>query len=770
MIQIFINEQELDLPINIIEQIGINYEVFTIGEFANRTNSFTGNLIFPNTENNRRIFKFATDNLNATDITREFTGRIINNAVELFFGRVNFERYNNGFECNFFTTGQVLIQKLQALDMYDVLNVIPVTSDWFNHKFTTANFPSFGTGHLPDTRNVIYPNIDLGYFTRNDTKLGFWDYRPTFNLYTLLDAIAYKLNYSFSFVGTVPENLKRCFIAPKQFEYSKRLIEKNQTEISLTSAPTTLTNVQLLTLAAPRTYGINVTPTVTKTGIWSNNIFVDGIPVKTNIFSNANLQLGAEFSFSMAYYVRVANLEYINNLPNGLQYVEYTLELDVKNLITQEFSVQLLSDYNSGYALSTPSGVVPVISQPTNTSVKLQIYANETGYSPKGTDDAYATIVIRFKGNKLTTALNFRLFTIKEGALYEYTGNPLDQGLVNVTKDLYSITGEPLVTLSHDNYIYPDGLIDAADLLATLKPIDLIKYAMRLSGTYLTETENSFALNRFDNYSSNTPTNWSGKVNLVNGITVDYLNNNLGENNWLIYKQDNTNTNIDPYQFGGNLPSNIGDKLNILYESIFAQSVLNQTMNGRVTMIRIPYYDADIEKVYRVWENAAVSYSVNEYVGYNGLLFKVLVSVLGNAGAPDTLPNNYEPLTYSEFQPQNIEYRAIYVYNDAVVGRGFTEYYNTLGVYVGQNFVAASLEPLSFQTAVNELYAFIPDTFIDFRQIELELMLTSIDIANLDLKKLVRIDELNGIFYINALSNYTPDVSVPTKAILTLLP
>jgi hypothetical protein len=96
--------------------------------------------------------------------------------------------------------------------------------------------------------------------------------------------------------------------------------------------------------------------------------------------------------------------------------------------------------------------------------------------------------------------------------------------------------------------------------------------------------------------------------------------------------------------------------------------------------------------------------------------------------------------------------------------------YGGTGTLLYTNSITAGLDGIDLQQSVNDTYGFIPSTFLDFRQIEVELMLTSIDIANLDLKKLVRIDELNGTFYVNALSNYTPDVSVPTKAILTLIP
>jgi hypothetical protein len=758
MIQIYINNKELDLPADIINQIGINYQNFSIGDFLDKFNSFSGNLTFPNTPKNALIFGLATDNLNPTNIHREFTGKIVNGAIEVFYGRVNYERFNKGFECRFFTTGQTLVQKLGTLQMWDVLDSLPETTDWFNHKFQLTNFPTYGVGRFSGKTNVVYPNIDLGYFNRNDGKLGFWDYRPTFSLYTLIDAIAYKLGYTFNFNGTVPQTLKDCYIASNNFEYSKRLIDKNTTEITLSSAPQTSSGVSLPSLGVRTSTNI-LFPFVSKVGIWNSNIFIDTTPpATTQIFERSPYQLNANFETCFAFYLKVQNLQFINDIPRGYQYVLFELNLNFKNSSLDSFELSFSPDYSSQFP--------PVVTEVSDYKVSLQLFANTDS------SDVYATMYVRLKSKKLVNAdgyLNFSLNGINYGANYPYGYGSTPQGLVNITTDFYSLPNEPLVKLVHDPYIYPNGLISATDLLGSLKPADVLKYAMRLSGTYLTETDNSFTLNRFDNYQVSTAKDWSGKLNTLNGITVDYLNNDLGKNNWLVYKQDSNNTNLSPYAFGGNLPTNIGDQLNIMYESIFAQSAQNQTCSGRVVMIRIPYFNADIQKVYKVWQNAAVTYLVNEYVGYNGLLFKVIDTVLGNAGTPPSLPAKYEALTYSEFQPQSVEFRAMSVNLEWNPTLGFTQVVAVDGGIALTNDITASLEPLSFQTAIDNFYNFIPDTFLDWRQIEVELMLTSIDIATLDLSKLVRIDELNGTFYINTISNYTPDISVPTKVILTLL-
>lgn len=773
MVQVFIDNKEVEIPSNLIDQIGINYQNFSIGDFADKFNSFSGNLTFPNTSNNRLIFGFATDNLNVGAVDREFTGRITYGAVEIFYGQVRFERYNNGFECRFYTTGQVLSQKLQALQMWDVLDSLPATTDWFNHKFELPNFPTYGVGRFTGKTNVVYPNIDLGYFNRNDGKLGYWDYRPTFSLYTLLDAIAYKLGYTFNFDGAVPQTLKDCYIASNNFEYSKRLIEKDALKLGTTGVTQSFTNLPKTAIYDNAAGYLNYNLTNLQLGIFTNTVTNAGTLNGTtgkeyNLRSDYTFFLKKKFTFLVT--IKASLVVYNGDVTRngiGLRIA------DANNVFSQTVNptVTLLPNWVAGASSGNPAGVQPdAYYFAGSNNIIVNAFANQPSYGYQGGSDIYLQFAVSYETDGLYDEFDSQLITDK--VLYTGLIIPLVTGQTNWSLDVTvsKYGNEDVLTLTHDQYIYPNGLISATDLLGSLKPADVLKYAMRLSGTYLSETSNSFTLHRFDNYTNETATNWSGKLNTINGIVVDYLNNDLGKNNWLVYKQDDTNTNLSPYIFGGNLPTNIGDQLNFMYEAVFAQSAQNQTCNGRITTIRIPYFNADLEKVYKVWQNnAAITFVPNEYIGYRGLLYKVLQSVAGNV-VPPSAPDKYEQLTYNEFQPQSVEYRVMAINLEYNPSLGFTQVVALDGGIALTNDITASLEPLSFQTAIDSLYNFIPATFLDWRQIEIELMLTSIDILTLNLNKLVRIDELNGTFYLNAISNYTPDISVPTKVILTLLP
>jgi hypothetical protein len=303
--------------------------------------------------------------------------------------------------------------------------------------------------------------------------------------------------------------------------------------------------------------------------------------------------------------------------------------------------------------------------------------------------------------------------------------------------------------------------------MGTLKPADVLKYAMRLTGSYLVETDTAITLVPFGDYDKASAQDWSGKVNFLNAPIVDYRDNELGKDNWLVYQQDDTNTALDPYYLGGNLPTNLGTQIVILYEAPFAQSAVNQTMQGSISLVRVPYYDAPLAYFYKVWINDSTSFTTGQFVGFQGRLFKVLANCLGSDGSPIVNTADYEEVDYSVFNEQSPEYRAIEVLTNQVTG---VEVYRDNGSLSYTAQITASLNGIDFQQAINDGYGFIPSTFLDYRQLVIQVSLSDLDIHNLDLKKLVFISELNAYFYINKVEEYTPDTNVDTTVTLTMLP
>jgi hypothetical protein len=290
---------------------------------------------------------------------------------------------------------------------------------------------------------------------------------------------------------------------------------------------------------------------------------------------------------------------------------------------------------------------------------------------------------------------------------------------------------------------------------------------MRLTGSYLVETDTTITLVPFGDYEKADAIDWSGKVNFLQQPIVDYRDNELGKDNWLVYQQDDTNTALDPYYLGGNLPTNLGNQIVFLYEAPFAQSAFNQTFQGALSLVRVPYFDAALAFIYKVWVNDATVFSKGQFVGFEGRLFKVTTNTTGSEGTPLVNAADYEEVDFSVFNSQTPEYRAIEVLTDQVTG--VQVYNNLLDTFYTKQDVGA-LNGIDFQQAITDGYGFIPSTFLDYRQLILQVSLSDLDIHNLDLKKLVFISELNAYFYINKVEEYTPDTNVDTTVTLTMLP
>ena len=778
MVQIFINEVELDLPANIGEQIAINFEAFPLGEFRNTFNNFSGNLTFPPTSKNRLVFGNATNNLGALNITRQYTGQILSGAIELFYGRVDFERYNNGFECRFVTSGQLLSEEIKQYDMFDVLFGLPpadiIVGGWFDHTWNQFNTSIDLGDSIPDIVNIKYPLLDLGYFTNTPQKVGWFDLRPTFNLYALVNAIALKLNKSVVFQGGINDLLRYTTVTPNVWEYSDRIIEQNSIALKLDATPTTYTNIN-----APAFEGGTLPATLsgiaqTKSGIFRQATSTTVIaPFTTTTLVESDYTFGVDFEFAMCFNFRVSNLRYRTVDLSFQQAIEFRLDLNVKNANAADFEISFLPDFNAGFSSDYPNGRSPFVAIVGGNVVRVLCFANEAGYSPNGTTDVYATMVIRYKGFKSLPAgsdLSFIINETKWGVRYATGVGPIQpQGVVSLTFSYFNPVNESYLKIKHNEQIYTNGIVYAADLLSDLKPVDVLKYFMRLTGSYLIEGTDTLTFVPFANYNKSEAIDWSGKVNWLIPPIVDYRDNELGKNNYLVYRQDDTNGNLDPYYLAGNLPTNLGEKDVVLYEAPFGQSVLKQTFQGAISILNIPYYNAPITIVYNPYQNTSINFQQGTYVGYDGQLYKVKQNVLGSTGIPPALTNDYELVDFKDFNQQKPQFRVVYV-ADRPDANNNVRVFSTAGNDLRAATLYSQIAPLDFQKAITDAYGFIPSTFLDYRQVVCQVSLSDLDIHLLDLKKLVFISELNAYFYINKVEDYTPDTNVDTTVTLTMLP
>jgi len=697
----------------------------------------------------------------------------------LFFGRVDFERYNNGFECRFITSGQLLSEEIKQYDMFDVMYGLRAADletgeTWFDHRYlSSATQNGVGTNANGD-KNVKYPLIDLGYFNNSNTKIGYFDLRATFNLWTMCLAIAKKINKTLTFQGALPERLKKTYITPKDWKYSDRLIEENKTTSKVLPFDTSYDtykveyDVQGFRFFNPL-FGVDAVNPI-KTGKFT--LVPNGLDLVQEIITplSLNFNVNAELTFNciveVAYDPIGTPLSSISTAISSQIRISFNVESTLFTGTQSGVSIEFIEDET-------------IIGQNFSTGGEITLSINPTNGSPNTGQIRPMPIATGIRNVRVPVKVKFKKTTDFEGTittpivarigvstLHTY----VDGVWTTVTVRFDSGTDEPNIPdfiIQHDNKILGNGLISGADLMGSLKPADVLKYAMRLTGSYLVENDTSLTFVPFSDYDKASAMDWSGKVNWLIPPIVDYRDNELGKDNWLIYKQDDTNTPLDPYYLGGNLPTNLGDKIVTLYQAPFAQSAFNQTFQGALSLVRVPYYDAPLAYVYRVWTSDSTSFNKGQYVGYEARLFKVLNNVLGSAGTPPTLTNDYEEVDYDEFNNQSPEFRAIEVLNEQITN---VEIFNEFGDFAYTIDDVGALNGIDFQQAITEGYGFIPSTFLDYRQVVCQVSLSDLDIHLLDLKKLVFISELNAYFYINKVEDYTPDTNVDTTVTLTMLP
>jgi hypothetical protein len=575
------------------------------------------------------------------------------------------------------------------------------------------------------------------------------------------------VNKTLTFSGTLPDRLFNTFITPKDWKYSDRIIEVNSLKQSVTGVTQSFTNLPKTLSYINNEGGFHFNLTDTQLGVFE--------VARSTVSTLDYYTFSSDYSFFLKkklqflVTIRAKDVLYTGETTRngiGLALVEVGNMLGGLSI---EPTITLLPNWVCGAYSGNTAGIAPTVNWILGlpNQINIDAFANATGFGYQGTTDIFLQFELSYDFEQLyTTPSTFQLVDLGMNTGLKFP-TAIGQTNWNLDATISPLTGQDVVNIEHDERIYANGLISGTDLMGELKPADVLKYAMRLTGSYLVETDTTITFIPFADYSKTTAQDFSGKVNFLNPPIVDYRDNELGKDNYLTYKQDDTNTALDPYYLAGNLPTNLGTQIVILYEAPFAQSAFNQTFTGAVSLVRVPYYDAPLAYYYRVWINDSTAYTVGQFVGYLGRLFKVLTNCLGSDGSPIVNTADYEEVDYSVFNEQSPEFRAIEVLTDQVTG---VQVYGGTGTLLYTNTITAGLNGIDFAQAITDGYGFIPSTFLDYRQVVAQLNLSDLDIHNLDLSKLVFISELNAYFYINKVEEYTPATNVDTTVTLTMLP
>jgi hypothetical protein len=772
MLQVYINSTVLDCYPNVLEQFAFDYQAFPLYDFATVTNGFAGNITFPPTKTNKNVFgKVDISNLD-TGVTRSYPALIQYSGITFFKGTAYLESYSSGgYELRFETDTQFIFDSLKDATMWEVLKNLGLRTD-SNDLFDTAFTHDAVWGYLSGVKSsTLFPLIDNGLFKNSERYVNFFDLRPAFKLEPLVKYIAEYVGRTLTINDT--ERLDSLFLTPDVFEYGEQFREANRLLLGTTTTFDTYANRVLngptIFTSLGRIFGYY--EDLEQAGKFTYTRLDTRTPIsgvyRIQVESDYRFNTTAKVNFRQT--VRITNLIYQGEVRP--QYVQLKFAVLGSFSLVENGTAILVDGWNSGYSSARPLGRTPevefVVNDFGDTFILFKVWANQATYSPYGTTDAYLTFDVSFQipTTDLEVGDLLELYAPLPVWKSEYQNGEDGQGLVTVSCKYDKIENLPFLEVTHDEVILPNGFISAADLLSNLKANDVLKFALRQVGGILTDTGTQLIITTLDQLTRADAKDWTTKLVNINEATVDFIEDNLGLNNYLLFPPNDNNGNIDEYYQALNLPSTGRGNVN-LYVAPTDQTINSQAFQGNLTLPLIQFFKIAYNTLYNAY-STSLTYQPNELVGYNGEVYKVITAVDGGDGLPDTLPSDYELVERSLLGEQDAGNRCIWVEAIEFPADNNAYLVNTNGTDSGL-FVQwkGNTELAGFENA-EPLYGFLPDTFLDYRTFSVMLNLTLLDILQLDLNRLVFIKQLNGYFYVNKIENYTPAPNILTKVLLT---
>jgi len=216
--------------------------------------------------------------------------------------------------------------------------------------------------------------------------------------------------------------------------------------------------------------------------------------------------------------------------------------------------------------------------------------------------------------------------------------------------------------------------------------------------------------------------NWSSKFDKK--ISENYIYGNYAQNNWFRYNyNDKESTHNDNYLTVNNV--NLPDSKDIIKSKIYSPERIKSTYLGNTTA-------QQNTNVYKLWDK----------------------EVIENP-EPDEAPVKYKPLDKRYYFMRAQSYLApINVYSETLgqpqlTGISFRENYNNL----------------SFNDIHNDYYGPLQDILKEALIVKAQLWLNEADVAGLDFKKLVYIEQLSNYFILNKVDGYIPGKSTKCELV-----
>lgn len=708
MTELFINDSRIDLYPNI--GVGITYQTANLTNLNARGGSFTNKFKVPLTANNKTIL----DNTHIVNSDSNYPyafnrASIFIDGVEVLADGIAVIETtgDDSFTVNILSGNSDFFNlikgvNLNDLDFSDYEHTLNATDFMTYSKATTGGlvyaFADWGKGQVLDatggTENIINNKLNM---------MG--GVMPSIYSYSLLQKIADYTGWTID--GNVFSNtefLKSIFTCNK---YEKDFFDSESTDERITS---------------------------------------------DNVFYTAGSQpLGA----NVGNFARtVFNMPYNNSSSSVATFNGDIIKINNKRTATYEF------DFNLNLTLTAPKGrrlayAIRLCETDISGNYVAEAayrsqdytYLYDSGYDATRTTTATETIEIA-KTVKCTYYL--------EAGKYYKPFLYYDEDTTGSTGSNYVSTVEMLqgsnYTFNQTSTIYPLDTVDCTELydyqIDTFLKDLILMYGLNLQANNLTKT---LSLNYFNDLATETPEDWSSKVNLDKGISLSYKYGNYYQKSNFVYANEtdyNGFITIPDLTLG-----NEGDVVKVSVDAI--NDYYNYTIiatGSNYSNPKVPIFENEGRIANRENENNTAgasspfgAYQTDRIEKQNGQN-KCYFLRLSNQNTIATFSSSHVPSLIGNFNQLSSP-------GNTLSATGLN--YDTGCPLTVFNNTSESVS-LDFQSLVNTYYQPISDMFQKVKVVSLYLDLTPLDIVNLDFGKPKTIinDRMNDNFYLLQVSNY----------------
>lgn len=504
--ELYIEEELVDLFPNI--KVPVNYsnaDIRDFSGFSTRSNhTFSFNV--PATNTNKLIFDFPEEVIRESfDATIEKNARLESNGTIILNGKARIKQtFKNGVFTNY---SLILINGNGSwITALKGKRLTDLDFSQFNHTYTKANIDASET--VTNGSFFLYPLVNYGKPKGGLTKWLIEDRIPWLRASKILVQIFKDID--FEVTGFINEDFfKNLFISPKDApKISESVIEDNKFRLGLSNS------VSIAARILPRGFP-KILPVDTQINT-GNNIFFNT--------KNSDVVLGVQS--------------------------KYTNTLIIRQSFTWDFEFR-----------KTNVGSLPRLSTPEST-VQLQLIVNNVVKFLKNITlplISFDQIENTLKGTWTTDSIE-----LKPNDIIEFKAITLD-GFIDANRQFITIYNEDSFgNIVHNDVfetIIKNAIVDIDALMPDESQLDFISDFKEMFNWYFftDEINRTVRIEPRDQFYNNEAIDWSDRQDLLKGIVIKHMGDNLNKTIRFKYKRDSKDKHIinkeEEFNFGDDLAS-----------------------------------------------------------------------------------------------------------------------------------------------------------------------------------------------------------------------